>query len=312
MARGKQTCRILKDIRRQIAQANDIEFATSECTYKGDCLGTCPKCEAEVRYLEQQLRQRSLAGKLVKVAGISAVAATMLASCSVHSPKYDKSPVTDYTDTCQDALTIKGTVFERPYKDLQDSAIHYEPLIGVSILNKRTGKSTLTDIDARFQIPACKGDTLEIRYIGYYSTSVTISDNDTLEVYLSPDTTTVLGEIVVGAFGPQRKPKNILDLYIVDENDKPINDKSVMIERVYIDEDGDEDSDYLSESLMDDEEFIRFYWADDPDFRDENDKPLKEATLRITVEGYEEPVTIKVKYPKRKTKKKIKFRRKQK
>lgn len=47
MARGKQTCKILKEIRRQIAEANDIEFVTSECRYKGDCLGTCPKCEAE-------------------------------------------------------------------------------------------------------------------------------------------------------------------------------------------------------------------------------------------------------------------------
>mgnify|MGYP000778050778 CR=1 FL=1 len=71
MARGKQTCKILKEIRRQIAEANDIEFVTSECRYKGDCLGTCPKCEAEVRYLEQQLRARSLAGKAVALAGIS-------------------------------------------------------------------------------------------------------------------------------------------------------------------------------------------------------------------------------------------------
>ena len=52
MARGKYTCKILKEIRRQIAEANGIEFAISECRYKGDCLGTCPKCEAEVRYLE--------------------------------------------------------------------------------------------------------------------------------------------------------------------------------------------------------------------------------------------------------------------
>lgn len=72
MARGKQTCRILKEIRRQIAEANSIEFATSECRYKGDCPGTCPKCEAEVRYLERQLRARSLAGKAVTLAGISA------------------------------------------------------------------------------------------------------------------------------------------------------------------------------------------------------------------------------------------------
>lgn len=72
MTRGKQTCKILKEIRRQIAEANDIEFITSECRYKGDCLGTCPKCEAEVRYLEQQLRSRQRMGKAVSLAGISA------------------------------------------------------------------------------------------------------------------------------------------------------------------------------------------------------------------------------------------------
>jgi len=72
MARGKQTCKILKEIRRQIAEANGIEFVTSECRYKGDCLGTCPKCEAEVRYLEQQLRSRQHMGKAIAFAGISA------------------------------------------------------------------------------------------------------------------------------------------------------------------------------------------------------------------------------------------------
>ena len=81
MARGKQTCKILKEIRRQIAEANGIEFAVSECRYKGDCLGTCPKCEAEVRYLEQQLRIRSLAGKAVALAGISA-GMILMSGCS--------------------------------------------------------------------------------------------------------------------------------------------------------------------------------------------------------------------------------------
>ena len=70
MKRGKQTCRILKDIRRQIAEANDIEFITSECQYQGDCLGTCPKCEAEVRYLEQQLERKRMAGKAITILGI--------------------------------------------------------------------------------------------------------------------------------------------------------------------------------------------------------------------------------------------------
>lgn len=81
MIRGKHTCKILKEIRRQIAEANDIEFVTSECRYKGDCLGTCPKCEAEVRYLEQQLRARSLAGKAIALAGISA-GMILMSGCS--------------------------------------------------------------------------------------------------------------------------------------------------------------------------------------------------------------------------------------
>ena len=84
MKRGKQTCKILKDIRRQIAEANDIEFITSECQYQGDCLGTCPKCEAEVRYLEQQLERKRIAGKAVTVLGISAglVAMSPMTSCT--------------------------------------------------------------------------------------------------------------------------------------------------------------------------------------------------------------------------------------
>jgi TonB family protein len=81
MARGKQTCKILKEIRRQIAEANGIEFVTSECRYKGDCLGTCPKCEAEVRYLEQQLRSRQRMGKAVALAGISA-GMILMSGCS--------------------------------------------------------------------------------------------------------------------------------------------------------------------------------------------------------------------------------------
>lgn len=81
MARGKQTCRILKDIRRQIAEANGIDLMVSECQYKGDCTGTCPKCESELRYLEQQLRLRRMMGKAVVIAGISAGMAA-LSGCS--------------------------------------------------------------------------------------------------------------------------------------------------------------------------------------------------------------------------------------
>ena len=69
--KGKKRCKILKEIRRQIAQNNDIEYVTSECKHKGDCLGTCPKCEEEVRYLERELEKRQKLGRTIAVAGLS-------------------------------------------------------------------------------------------------------------------------------------------------------------------------------------------------------------------------------------------------
>lgn len=95
MAKGKSTCKILKEIRSRIAEANDIEYVTSECKYKGDCLGTCPKCEAEVRYLEQQLSLRRGLGKAVIVAGLSAgmLVFSGCANDSKREVKYD--PVVD-------------------------------------------------------------------------------------------------------------------------------------------------------------------------------------------------------------------------
>ena len=49
--KGKNKCKILKEIRQKIADENDIPYVTRECTYRGDCKGTCPKCEAELLYL---------------------------------------------------------------------------------------------------------------------------------------------------------------------------------------------------------------------------------------------------------------------
>lgn len=114
MKRGKQTCRILKDIRRQIAEANDIEFITSECQYQGDCLGTCPKCESEVRYLEQQLERKRIAGKAITVLGISAglVAMSPMTSCSGSPNKGAKQEVVSDTlgNTIEDTLQNTGLI----------------------------------------------------------------------------------------------------------------------------------------------------------------------------------------------------------
>ena len=86
MARGKQTCKILKEIRKQIAAENDIKLVIEECTYQGDCKGTCPKCEAEVRYLERELEKRQRMGKAAIFAGMTIGTAITAAGCGPLAP----------------------------------------------------------------------------------------------------------------------------------------------------------------------------------------------------------------------------------
>ena len=81
---GKEKCKYLREIRKKIALENDIRLVTDECTFKGECKGTCPKCEAEVRYLENELERRKKIGKFVTIAGLSLAgltSGTLLASC---------------------------------------------------------------------------------------------------------------------------------------------------------------------------------------------------------------------------------------
>ena len=75
--KGKDICKQLKDIRRQIASDNDIPLEEHECHYDGPCKGTCPRCDAELQYLETELGRR---GKLSKAAIVAGVTLSLAAS----------------------------------------------------------------------------------------------------------------------------------------------------------------------------------------------------------------------------------------
>jgi|GEM_PF-3215644 len=127
MRRGKETCRILKEIRRQIADANDIEYITSECRFQGDCLGTCPKCEAEVQYLEQQLSSRHAAGKAIALAGISA--GLIMTSCSSNSIN---------SNSDGNEIILEGDI------EIIDSTINSDSIVATSINNSNKAKDSTT------------------------------------------------------------------------------------------------------------------------------------------------------------------------
>ena len=300
MARGKHTCKILKEIRRQIAEANGIEFATSECRYKGDCLGTCPKCESEVRYLEQQLRARTLAGKAVALAGISAASLAMLMPMSADaqmSADVNSMPTDSITATSVNSVKIKGVVSDALYSEAL--------MMGVTILNRTNGRGARTNIDGEFEIDACVGDSIEFSYVGYFPKTICVKNtSEPLTILLEENNTQLLGEYeMVSA---------TLDFNVKDEHGKLMEKNKLRISRIRIDDNGEEDCEALAPEYLDEKTSCRIYWDYDNALEDEDGKSLKEATLRIEAEGYDDPITIKVKYPKGKAKKTIKFKHKKK
>ena len=111
MTHGKNICKQLKEVRKRIAEENEIPLEIKECTYKGKCRGTCPRCEAEVRYLENALADRLRLGKVATVAGL----ALGLASCGngTSSPN-SSSPLLTTDTTPADADTIRTADTAQP------------------------------------------------------------------------------------------------------------------------------------------------------------------------------------------------------
>ena len=106
---GKQKCKILKEIRQRIADENDIPYVTRECSFQGECTGTCPRCESELRYLEQQLERRRSLGKRVSVAALCVGMALASAGCAPTVKQPTESMQTDLTgEVGPDESNIEG------------------------------------------------------------------------------------------------------------------------------------------------------------------------------------------------------------
>ena len=204
MAKGKSTCKLLKNIRQQIADANGISYQPKECQHKGDCAGTCPACEEEIRYLEEQLRNKQRGGLGLKVAGIAAGVcvtvlpmAAMVQTESKISPdfkdktiKNDSIRAVDLTNGHPDAVLLRGKVFDTKTK---------EPIIGAVVGSKDTKKGAVTDIEGDYAVKALPTDTLEVRGVGYYKKSVTVKellDKKNNDIYITEDSA-MMNEIVV-------------------------------------------------------------------------------------------------------------------
>ena len=106
--KGKDKCKALKEIRAKIANENDIELVTKECQYQGDCAGTCPACEAELCYLEEELEKKRKAGKLVATVGLAIGLSVGLTGCDGSLSRFVREVEKIDVDN-HDTLTEKET-----------------------------------------------------------------------------------------------------------------------------------------------------------------------------------------------------------
>ena len=217
MVKGKSTCKLLKDIRQQIADANGISYQPKECHHKGDCAGTCPACEEEIRYLEGELKARKGNGFGMKVAGIAAGICAMVmpmtaaaqavtpdstANRPVHTAKKGDVKVVHLSDSCASPVVVRGMVIGSDNK---------EPLIGVSVVIDGTNKGVVTNIDGQFALKLPPDTSLVISYIGYKTKKVHVSSllhSDNNVIVLEEDREAMLDGIVAIATRPTCKGEN--------------------------------------------------------------------------------------------------------
>lgn len=64
---GMTKCKILKGIRQRIADINGIAYEPHTCINVGNCTGTCPMCEKELAWLDEQLKNKIEEGHRVYV-----------------------------------------------------------------------------------------------------------------------------------------------------------------------------------------------------------------------------------------------------
>ena len=226
MVKGKSTCKLLKDIRQQIADANGISYQPKECHHKGDCAGTCPACEEEIRYLEHELKARKGNGFGMKVAGIAAgicatvmpmtAAAQAVKSDSTANPPVQttkKAPikVVDLSDSCASPVIVRGMVIDAENK---------EPVMGAAVFIDGTRKGIATDIDGQFALKVPSDTSLVISSIGYYSKKVRVSSllsSDNNVIMLERHAMTGLVEVVTvnaaSDTGRDGSASNIDDVY---------------------------------------------------------------------------------------------------
>ena len=216
MMNGKKICKSLREIRCRIARANDIDYTPAVCTHEGNCSGTCPACESELRYIERQLLRRTATGKKIVLAGLALGAASLMpmqaqqvANTTPPSTRHQPSrPIVDAAPGDTTAVVVRGKIIAK-----DDN----EPIIGASVMLKGTELGMETDFDGNFAIRVPKDSQLVIIYVGYEDYEYEVkkaTPGEEIVIALEPDES----QILMGVVSIARTPMSAVDadIYMPD------------------------------------------------------------------------------------------------
>lgn len=162
MNKHKQKCDKLKQVRKEIADKIGVDLHQKECTFSGECTGTCPKCKQEEDILNKALLRK------VGIAALSAGVTFSLTACGtkpnpddlimgIATPEIetveplqggaevphsneplsgDVETVTINDDTCTDETSCEKESSEEPLMgeniDEESTELPLEPLMGAA------------------------------------------------------------------------------------------------------------------------------------------------------------------------------------
>lgn len=208
MNHGKDICNELKAVRQSIANENGIPFETEECTYQGECRGTCPRCEAELRQLEAALARRLSMGKVATVAGLMLSLAAGAQAQEVKATTPQQPIAKEMTDS----VTLK-----RLHGSVLTDDETKEPILFANVTILQDGKlvtGTLTNIDGEFTL---KPFTIRpgkyqicVSCVGYSTVTLdmyTSKPQETVTISMKTNALPLQGVVVTGMPDPDATQK---------------------------------------------------------------------------------------------------------
>ena len=115
----KDKCKALKNLRKKIADEIGVDLHQTECTYQGECSGTCPKCANEEKTLNKALLGSSIAA-----------ASVILAACGTQA-EFDENVRAQRLEDSQDRIEDRFDKFEEnQYDEIVGEVVEDIPMSG--------------------------------------------------------------------------------------------------------------------------------------------------------------------------------------